>query len=111
MKVLLHKLDQKYSHRNFALGTIYLAVACYPDLRFEGLDPPREQCTRYFQCYHRKSACFRDIQGHVANLSKDDQSKFLEDIALVSDETEVIISFSMAEFRHPCIKSFERSTF
>ena len=109
--MLLHKLDEKYSHRNFALGTIYLAVACYPDLRFEGLDPPREQCIRYFKCYHRKSACFRDIQGYVANLSKDDQTKFLGGIALVLDETEVIISISLAEFRRPCIKSFETSTF
>jgi len=111
MKVLLHKLEEKYSRRNFALGTIYLAVACYPDMRFEGLDRPREQCTRYFKCYHRKSACFRDIQDYVANLSKDDRANFLEDIALVSDETEVIISLSMAEFRHLCIKSFARSTF
>jgi len=97
MKVLLHKLEEKYSHRNFALGTIYLGVACYPDMRFEGLDPPREQCTRYFKCYHRKSACFRDIQSNVANLSKDDQSKFLEDIASVSDDTEVINSIIVAD--------------
>lgn len=111
MKVLLDKLEEKYSHRNFALGTIYLGVACYPDMRFEGLDPPREQCTHYFKCYHRKSACFRDIQSYVANLSKADQSKFLEDIAAVSDETGAITSISLADYRHPCIKYFERLMF
>jgi len=111
MRVLLHKLDEKYSRRNFALGTIYLGVACYPDMAFEGLDPPREQCTRYFKCYHRKSACFRDIQSYVANLGKDDQAKFLEDIASVSDETEVIKPIPLADFRHPSTKCFERSMF
>jgi hypothetical protein len=97
MKVLVHKLDEKYSHRNFALGTIYLAVACHPNLRFEGLDPPSEQCARYFACYHRKSACFRDIQSYVAILSKDDQQRFLEDIAALSDDTEVIGSFLICD--------------
>ena len=111
MRVLLHKLDEMYSRRNFALGTIYLAAVCHPDMKFEGLDPPREQCTRYFKCYHRKSACFRDIQYYVANLSQDDQNGFLDDIKIVSDEKEVIVSRSMAEIRPHYIKCFERSTF
>jgi hypothetical protein len=60
-----------------------------PDSKIEGLASPREQCTRYFTQYYRKSACFGDIQSYVANLSEADQSAFLKDISSFSDETEV----------------------
>ena len=89
---LLSKLDDKYSHRNFALGTIHLSAECSPDLIIEGLKSPREQCLRYFMHYHCKSACFGDLQTYVADLSKEDQAGFLRDINSISDEAAVHLS-------------------
>lgn len=85
----MEKLDNKYSLRNFALGTIYLSAKCEPDLKVEGLGSPREQCVRYFKQYHRKSACFGDIKSYVADLSKADQETFLKSINSISDDGEV----------------------
>ena len=92
IKALISKLEDKYSRRNFALGKIYLSTRLNPDSIIEGLGSPREQCTRYFTQYYRKSACFGDIQSYVANLSKEDQSAFLKEINSFSDETEVLHS-------------------
>ena len=74
------KLEKQYSKRNFALGTIYLSISCYPDIEISGLGSPKDQCVRYFEQYQRKSACFWDIQVYVAGLAKDEQKAFLEEI-------------------------------
>jgi hypothetical protein len=109
LKALLSKLENKYSLRNFALGTVYLSVKCYPDLTFEGLRPPRIQCSRYFGHYRRKNACFRDIQSYVAELPEEEQTKFLQDIALVSDDDEVC-PFNFLH-RHSSMRSTRRLMF
>jgi hypothetical protein len=77
----MSKLDKKYT-RNFALGTIYFSAKC----RDSDLRSPRIQCTRYFARYRRKNACFPDIKAYVAALPKEEQSAFLHDIALISDD-------------------------
>jgi len=89
VKKVIAKLDDKYRHRNFALGMIYLSTKCEPGVKVDGLESPRQQCLRYFMHYHRKSACFGDIQSYVADLSKADQEDFLKDINSISDEAEV----------------------
>jgi hypothetical protein len=70
------------------MGTIYLSANSSPDLAFDGLPTPRQQCVRYFAQYGRKSACFQDIRSYVANLARDDQMQFLQDITRFDKEAE-----------------------
>ena len=92
MSILSAKLDEKYSHRNFALGTIYLSAACYPGLIFEDLRSPKEQCVRYFSRFHHKTACFRDLQSYVSDLSTEDQGAFVQEIGSIHGEAEVFLT-------------------
>jgi hypothetical protein len=92
---LVSKLNDKYSQRNFALGTIYLSASRSSDLACEGLYTSREECIRYFAHYHRKTACFRDIQSYVADLSKDHQQVFIQDILSMPNKEEVETFFAI----------------
>jgi hypothetical protein len=85
---LFSKLEEKYSKRNFALGTVYLSVECKGQI--DGLPSAKDACARYFNAYRRKSACFRDIQTYIANLPEKEYSLFLEDIDQPLGEEEVI---------------------
>jgi hypothetical protein len=106
--LLISKLDEKYSHRNFALGTIYLSVSCSSDLVMEKLGSSREQCSRYFDYYHRKSACFGDLQSYVAGLSDEDKGKFMQHIASLLSQNEVQHSRSLSNYRRLFKKYFAR---
>lgn len=74
---------------------IYLSASWGSDLTYEGLDSPREECIRYFAQCHRKTACFRDIQLYVADLSRDHQQAFIQDIGSMSNKEEVRLSISI----------------
>lgn len=91
IKLLQAKLDKRFSNRNFALGSIYLSANLPNDFE-SGIPSAREQCTRYFDQYGRKNACFTDIQSYVAILSKEDQTQFLQGIATKSNTNEVPFS-------------------
>lgn len=89
IKALQCKLEKKYSYRNFALGSIYLSANCRNVSKIGVIPNAREECIRYFSQYGRKAACFADIQSYVAELSKEDQSQFLQEIAAKIESNEV----------------------
>jgi len=111
MKELLTFLDEKYSNRNFALGTIYISEQCHPDRILDGLPSPKDQCVRYFRFYHRKIACFRDIQLFVSRLSKEDQESFLTEISDGLDKEEVDSIYRGTESSLQFIKLKRKSAF
>ena len=111
MKELLALLDEKYSNRNFALGTIYVSEQCYTDHILDDLPSPKDQCVRYFRFYHRKIACFRDIQLFVARLSKEDQESFLTEISDGLDKEEVDLVSCGAKSSLRFIKLKRKSAF
>ena len=85
---LTTKLEEKYSHRNYAHGIMYLSIAYPEDVGFHGFGQ-KEQCVRYFNHYAWKSACFRDIASAVALLPKDIHLEFLRDIEMDLDNSVV----------------------
>ena len=99
---LMAKLEKQFAKRNFALGAIYLSAAGRDEI--EGLPSPDDLCVGYFRQYKRKAACFRDIQSYVANLPKNQQTLFLEEIVKQSEDEEVIPRILAADMRHHCMK-------
>jgi len=88
----MSQLEERYSRRNFALGTIHLALGL-DDAEKAGVGSPLEQCLRYFKQNASKNACFGDIQTSVAFLSPEDQQRFLQEIKAFADGDKVRESF------------------
>lgn len=91
-KTVMTQLEERYSQRNFALGTIHLAFGL-DDAEEAGVGSPLEQCLRYFRQNACKNACFGDIQTSVAFLSPEDQERFLQEIKAFAHDDKVPDSF------------------
>ena len=90
-KTIMSKLEERYSRRNFALGTIHLAFGL-DDAKKTGVASPLEQCLRYFKHNANTDACFGDIQSSVTLLSPEDQERFLQEIKAFAHGDKVLES-------------------
>jgi N-acetyltransferase B complex (NatB) non catalytic subunit len=88
---VMSKLEEKYSRRNFALGTIHLAFDL-EDPEKAGIESPLTQCIRYFERNASKNACFGDMQSSVTFLSPQDQQDFLKEIKAFPHDDKVRLS-------------------